>query len=52
MTYTFHATERGTRMECVSSYASLEDLQKVLEMGMEEGLTGSMGQMEAVLAEG
>ncbi len=52
MTYTFHATERGTRLECVSSYASLDDLQKVLDMGMEEGLTGSMGQMEAVLAEG
>ena len=52
MTYTFHPTDRGTRMVCVSSYASLEDLQKVLEMGMEEGLTGSMGQMETVLAEG
>ena len=52
MTYTFHPTDRGTRMECVSSYASLGDLQKVLDMGMEEGLTGSMGQMEAVLAEG
>jgi len=36
----------------VSSYDSVDDLQKVLDMGMEEGLRGSMSQMEAVLAEG
>jgi hypothetical protein len=39
-------------MVCVSSYDSLEDLQKTLDMGMEEGLTGAMNQMDAVLAEG
>lgn len=51
MVYTFEPTETGARMECVSSYASTEALAQVLEMGMEEGLTGAMGQMEAVLAE-
>jgi uncharacterized protein YndB with AHSA1/START domain len=52
MDYRFESTPDGTRMVCVSSYDSLEDLQKTLDMGMEEGLTGSMGQIEAVLAEG
>lgn len=51
MVYTFTPTETGTRMECSSRYASADDLQKVIDMGMEEGLRGSMGQMEAVLAE-
>ncbi len=52
MDYSFEAIDGGTRMVCVSSYDSLDDLQKTLDMGMEEGLTGSMSQMEAVLAEG
>lgn len=52
MDYRFESTDGDTRMVCVSSYDSVDDLQKTLDMGMEEGLTGSMGQMEAVLAEG
>lgn len=52
MAFSFESTQDGTRMVCVSSYDSLDDLQKTLDMGMEEGLTASMGQMEAVLAEG
>lgn len=52
MVYTFEPTGSGSRMECVSRYASTEALAQVLEMGMEEGLTGSMSQMEAVLADG
>lgn len=52
MEYSFSSIDGGTRMVCVSRYDSLDDLQKVLDMGMEEGLRGSMGQMEAVLAEG
>ncbi len=51
MVYTLEATDTGARMTCVARYASTEDLAKVLEMGMEEGLAASMGQMEAVLAE-
>lgn len=52
MDYSFEAVDGGTRMVCVSRYDSTEDLQKTLDMGMEEGLTGAMGQMESVLAEG
>ncbi|MCS0500331.1 SRPBCC family protein [Protaetiibacter mangrovi] len=52
MDYRFEATDGGARMVCVSRYDTTEELQKTLEMGMEEGLAGAMGQMEAVLAEG
>lgn len=52
MVYSFEPTADGTRMVCVSSYDSLDDLQKTLDMGVEEGLRGSMSQMEAVLAAG
>lgn len=50
--YTFESTDTGSRMTAVSRYASTEALAQVLEMGMEEGLTGAMGQMESVLADG
>ena len=52
MVYTFASTDTGCRMTAVSRYASTEALAQVLEMGMEEGLTGAMGQMESVLADG
>ncbi|QNO36923.1 SRPBCC domain-containing protein [Protaetiibacter sp. SSC-01] len=52
MEYRFETIDGGTRMVCLSRYDSVDDLQKVLDMGMEEGLRGSMSQMEAVLAEG
>jgi uncharacterized protein YndB with AHSA1/START domain len=40
----------GTRMELVSSFASRADLDQVLAMGMKEGLTMAVGQMDALLA--
>ncbi|MEH3034244.1 MAG: SRPBCC domain-containing protein [Aeromicrobium erythreum] len=51
MVYTFESTDSGARMTSVARYASTEDLAKVLEMGMEEGMTLAMGQMEDVLAD-
>lgn len=47
-------TEDGsgtTRMTIETHYASTEALQQVLEMGMEEGITQALGQIEALLAE-
>jgi uncharacterized protein YndB with AHSA1/START domain len=45
-------TERdgGTRMVTTTTYASAEDLEKVLAMGMEEGLTAAIGQIDDLLA--
>ena len=46
-------TENGgrTRMELVSIHATVEDLQRVLDMGQAEGMQQAMGQMDALLAE-
>lgn len=40
----------GTRVRIVTEFGSLEQLQQLLEMGMEEGLQLAMGQMDDVLA--
>ena len=46
----FSATETGTRMTMLSRNSTPEHFQLVLEMGMEEGITQSVGQMDALLA--
>jgi uncharacterized protein YndB with AHSA1/START domain len=40
----------GVRMTMVSSFPSLEALEQLLDMGMQEGLTAAMGQIDAILA--
>lgn len=40
----------GTRMEMVSSFPSVEAMEQLVTMGMEEGLTAAMGQIEQILA--
>lgn len=40
----------GTLMTLVSEYPSAEAMDQVLAMGMEEGITQAMGQMDAILA--
>ena len=40
----------GTRMQIRSTAASGDDLQKLVEMGMVEGLSAAVGQMDALLA--
>jgi len=42
--------EGRTLMTTVSTFASLEDLQRLVEMGMLEGLRQAMSQIPAVLA--
>ena len=41
----------GTRLRLTSTFQSTEQLQQMLEMGMEEGLKLAMGQIDGVLAE-
>jgi uncharacterized protein YndB with AHSA1/START domain len=48
--YTFTAHDGGTRATYVSTYESAEDLQKVLDMGMIEGATSAINQVDALLA--
>ena len=40
-----------TRMICVSRFASLEQLEQLSQMGMEEGMRQAMGQIDALLVE-
>ena len=51
MTFTFESTAQGSRYTAVSANETLEDLEKVLEMGQVEGMTMAIGQLDAVLAD-
>jgi len=51
VTMTLADHDGGTRMEMRSIFESLEQMEQVLEMGMEEGLTAAVGQMDALLVE-
>ena len=48
--YTFTPHEGGTRAVYRATYATAEDLQKVLEMGMVEGATLATNQIDTLLA--
>ena len=48
--YTFTPTETGTRATFVTSYASADDLQKVLDMGVVEGSSLAINQIDDLLA--
>jgi uncharacterized protein YndB with AHSA1/START domain len=50
MRFTFEPHEGGTRMVTVTTFPSLEALEQLLAMGMEEGMKAAMGQIDAVLA--
>ena len=44
------ATATGTRMTVTSHFASLEQLEQLVGMGMLEGMTLAMGQLDEILA--
>ena len=44
-------TDGGTRVVLVSTFQSVEQLQQMVDMGMEEGLKQAMGQIDDILAE-
>lgn len=48
--YTFDRDGDGTRATYVSVYDSAEDLQKVLVMGVEEGATTAINQIDDFLS--
>ncbi|HUY59127.1 MAG TPA: SRPBCC domain-containing protein [Solirubrobacteraceae bacterium] len=47
---TFEAVDGGTRMTVVTRFADAEQMQTMLAMGMQEGMTQAIGQIDAVLA--
>jgi uncharacterized protein YndB with AHSA1/START domain len=48
--YTFTGDDGRTRATFVSSYDSPEAMQQVLDMGMEEGATQAINQVDAFLS--
>ncbi|HYD52698.1 MAG TPA: SRPBCC domain-containing protein [Gemmatimonadaceae bacterium] len=50
MVFEFEPTPTGSRMTGVTHFPSIESMQQLVEMGMEEGLRSAMGQLDAVLA--
>ena len=40
----------GSSMTIVSRFASVEDMERIIEMGMEEGFEAAVNQMEGILA--
>jgi uncharacterized protein YndB with AHSA1/START domain len=50
VTYAFAPSDTGTRAVFTSTYASAEALEKVLEMGMVEGATEAINQIDVLLA--
>ena len=53
MTVRASLADRGdgrTRMTIVSTFASVEHMEQLVQMGMEEGITQAVGQIDALLA--
>lgn len=48
---TLEQTDGKTRMTAVTTFESLEQLEQMAAMGMEEGLTQALEQVDALLAE-
>ncbi len=51
MTFTFEPVGAGTRLTNVTHFRSVEDMETVLAMGMEEGMRSAQSQVDAVLAD-
>jgi uncharacterized protein YndB with AHSA1/START domain len=49
--FAFEATDAGSRLTTVSRFASLEQLEQLIAMGMLEGTTQAMAQIDGVLAD-
>ena len=48
---TLESVDGKTRMTTLSRFVSVDQLEKMVEMGMQEGMTLAMGQIDAILAE-
>jgi uncharacterized protein YndB with AHSA1/START domain len=51
MIFAFEARPGGSRVSTTTYFNSVEELETLLELGMEEGMTAAIGQMDAVLAD-
>ncbi len=51
MVFHFEPTDAGSRVITTTFFNSADQLAQLLEMGMEEGMTAAMGQIDEVLAD-
>lgn len=51
MVFVFSETDAGSRLVTTTSFGSLEQLEQLIAMGMEEGTRLAMGQIDDVLAD-
>jgi uncharacterized protein YndB with AHSA1/START domain len=51
MTIAFEATANGSRFTSVAYFPSVEAMEQLAAMGMEEGLRSALGQLDAVLSD-
>ena len=51
MVFAFAATASGSRFESVTTFPSMEAMEQLVTMGMEDGMRSAMGQIDAVLAD-
>ncbi|MBE7187767.1 SRPBCC family protein [Jatrophihabitans endophyticus] len=51
MVFAFEATATGSRVTGTSYFDSVDDLQQMVDLGMEQGMTEAMGQIDTVLAD-
>lgn len=49
VTVTIEPTDTGTRMSTVTRFRDTEQMEAMLEMGMQEGMAQAMGQIDALL---
>jgi uncharacterized protein YndB with AHSA1/START domain len=47
---TFETVDGGTRMTAVTCFVSVEQMETMLGMGMQEGMTRAIGQIDALVA--
>ena len=50
MVFNFEPTATGSRVRSVTHFPSVDAMNELVKMGMEEGLKSAMGQLDAVLA--
>ena len=51
MRFTFEETGDGSRVTTTTYFNTVEELEQLLEMGMDEGMRAAMGQIDSVLAD-
>jgi uncharacterized protein YndB with AHSA1/START domain len=52
MVFTFEPTATGSRFTSVTTFPSVQAMQQMVAMGMEEGLRSALGQLDGVLRTG